>query len=81
MKRIFRILGLSMVVVSILAIALAGTALAAGPNTDNGTQTQNQGEECLCGECPCAECPSGECVSGDCGVPEIMHSPAIIFEV
>jgi len=61
LKRIFRILGLSMVVVAILAVALAGTVLAAGPNTDNGaqTQTQNQGEECICGECPCEECPCG----------------------
>jgi hypothetical protein len=60
MKRILRILGLSMVVVAILALAIAGTVGAAGNNLGTGAQTQNQGAECLCGECPC-----GECVCGD----------------
>ena len=50
MKRKFKILGLSMVVAGILALAIAGSV----------AQTENRGAECLCGECPC-----GECVCGD----------------
>jgi hypothetical protein len=60
MKRKFKILGLSMVVAAILALAIAGTVVAAGNNPDIGSKTQNQGAECLCGKCPC-----GECVCGD----------------
>jgi hypothetical protein len=60
MKRKFKILGLSMVVAAILALAIAGTVGAAGNNPGTDAQTQNQGAECLCGECPC-----GECVCGD----------------
>jgi hypothetical protein len=59
-KRKFRILGLSMVVAAILALAIAGTVIAAGNNPGTGAQTQNQGAECLCEECPC-----GNCVCGD----------------
>ena len=61
MKRKFKILGLSMTVAAILALAIAGTVSAAGNNPDTGAQTQNQGAECLCGECTC-----GNCVCGDC---------------
>jgi hypothetical protein len=60
MKRKFKILGLSMVVAAILALAIAGTVSAAGSNPSTGAQTQSQGAECRCGECPC-----GECVCGD----------------
>ena len=56
MKRKFKILGLSMVVAAILALAIAGTVGAASNNPGTGAQTQNQGEECLCGECPCGDC-------------------------
>lgn len=59
MKKIFRILGLAMVVVAILAVAFAGTVSATGGvNPDNGsqTQTQNHGDGCICGECPCGDC-------------------------
>jgi len=45
-----------MVVAAILALAIAGTVGAAGNNPGTGAQTQNQGEECLCGECPCGDC-------------------------
>jgi len=55
MKRAFKILGLSLVVAAILALAIAGTVSAAG------TQTQNQGADCLCGECPCDNCVCGDC--------------------
>ena len=58
MKRKFKILGLSMVVAAILALAIAGTVGAAGSNPGTGAQTQNQGEECRCGECPCGNCDS-----------------------
>ena len=67
MKRKFKILGLSMTVAAILALAIAGTVSAAGNNPDTGAQTQNQGAECLCGECTC-----GNCVCGDCD--PINHS-------
>ena len=56
MKRKFKILGLSMVVAAILALAIAGTVSAAGSNPGTGAQTQSQGAECLCGECPCGDC-------------------------
>jgi hypothetical protein len=56
MKRKFKILGLSMVVAAILALAIAGTVGAAGSNPGTGTQAQNQGAECLCGQGPCGDC-------------------------
>jgi hypothetical protein len=61
MKRIFKILGLSVVVAAILALVIVGTVSATGNNPGTGAQTQNQGAECLCGECPC-----GDCVCADC---------------
>jgi len=45
-----------MVVAAILALAIAGTVGAASNNPGTGAQTQNQGEECLCGQCPCGDC-------------------------
>ena len=58
MKKMFRILGLTMAVVAILAVAIAGTVSAAGGDTGKGaqTQTQNQGEVCPCGDCVCGDC-------------------------
>jgi len=56
MKRKFKILGLSMVVAAILALAIAGTVGATSDNFGTGAQTQNQGAECRCGECPCGDC-------------------------
>jgi hypothetical protein len=56
MRKRFKILGLSMAVVAILALALAGTVGAANNNPGTGAQIQNQGAECLCGECPCGDC-------------------------
>jgi hypothetical protein len=61
MRRTFRMVGLSALVVAIMALAIAGTVSAADNNPATGTQTQNQGAECLCGKCRC-----GECVCGDC---------------
>jgi hypothetical protein len=61
MKRILKMLGLSMVVLAILVVAIAGTVSAAGKYSGAATQTQNQGEACLCGECPCGDCVCGEC--------------------
>jgi hypothetical protein len=61
MKRKFKILGLSMVVAAILALAIAGTVGAAGNNPGTGAQTQNQGAECLCGECHCGNRACGDC--------------------
>jgi hypothetical protein len=58
MRRKLKILGLSMAVVAILALVLAGTVGAAGSNPGTGAQAQNQGTECLCGQCPCGECDS-----------------------
>ena len=51
MRKKFGVLGLVAVVAVILAIGLAGAVFAAGPNPDQGTQTQNQGEVCLSGDC------------------------------
>jgi len=56
MKRKLRILGLSMVVAAVLALAIVGTVGAAGGNTDTCTQTQNRGAEGLCGQGPCGDC-------------------------
>ncbi len=56
MKRKFKILGLSMVVAAILALAIVGTVGAANNDPGTGSQTQNQGVECRCGECPCGDC-------------------------
>jgi hypothetical protein len=56
MKRTFKILGLSVLVAAIMALAIAGTVSAAGNNSGTGAQTKNQGAECLCGQCPCGDC-------------------------
>lgn len=58
MKRKFKILGLSMAVAAILALAIAGTVGAAGSNPGTGAQAQNQGAECLCGQGSCGDCES-----------------------
>lgn len=47
MKRIAKVLGIGMVVTALLSVAIAGTAFAAGGNTDVG----NQGEECPYSDC------------------------------
>ena len=52
MKKKFKILGLSIAVAAILALVIASTVGAAGDNLDTGTQRQNQGAECLCGQRP-----------------------------
>ena len=61
MKKKFKILGLSIAVTAMLALVIAGTVGAAGDNLDTGTQRQNQGAECICGQGPC-----GDCICGDC---------------
>lgn len=61
MKRISKILGLSVAVAAILALAIAGTVGAAADSPGTGTQTQNQGAECFCGQGP-----SGDRICGDC---------------
>lgn len=59
LKRIFRIFGLAMVVVAVLAVALAGTVSAAGGvNPENGNG--NLGLVCPYGDGEC------DCVCGDC---------------
>ena len=60
MKRILGVLGLAVAVGAILAIGLSGAAFAAGGNPDQGTQTQNQGEVC-----PCGDCDGGDCEPND----------------
>jgi hypothetical protein len=65
MKRILKMLGLSMVVVAILVVAIAGTVSAAGKYYGAATQTQNQGEECICGDGPCGNCVVGDCTPKD----------------
>jgi hypothetical protein len=66
MKKIIKILGLTLVVIAILAIALAGTVSAAGDGT------QNRGAECLGGECPNPDCVcDGLC--NDCEPNEYLH--------
>ena len=61
MRRIFKMLGLSVLVVAILTLAIVGTVSAASNNPGTGTQTQNHGAECLCGACPCGDCVCAEC--------------------
>jgi len=61
MKRKFKILGLSLAVAAILALAIAGTVGAVGSNPNTGTQTQNQGAKYLCGQGPCGDCACGDC--------------------
>ncbi len=56
MKRIFKILGLSIAVTAILALVIAGTVGAAGNDPGTGTQTENQGARCLCGQGSCSDC-------------------------
>ena len=56
MKRRLKILGLAVGVAAILALAIVGTVAAAGNDPGTGAQTQNQGDECLCGQCPCGDC-------------------------
>ncbi len=67
MKKILKIFGLAMVLSALLLVSITSAVFAAGPNTDNGTQTQikNQGETCICGECPCEECPCGEFICNE----------------
>jgi hypothetical protein len=59
LKKILKLLGLAGVLATILVVILAGTVLAAP--TDNGNQTQNKGEVCLCGECPSVNCVCSDC--------------------
>jgi hypothetical protein len=62
MNKIFRILGLAMVVSALLVVSITGAVFAAGSGENaSQNQTQNHGVECICGECPCEECPVGEC--------------------
>ena len=56
MRKIFKTLGLAIIGAAIFAVAIAGTAFAAGP-ADKGTR--NQGEECLCGN------STGDCIPHD----------------
>jgi hypothetical protein len=52
MKRMTKILVITMALAAVLVLSIAGTALAAGGNSGNG----NRGEEC----------PYGDNVSGEC---------------
>lgn len=56
MKRKFKILGLSIAVTAILTLVIAGTVGAAGNDPGTGTQTENQGARCLCGQSSCSDC-------------------------
>lgn len=64
--KIFKKLGLALVLSALLVGSITGAVFAAGPS-DNAaqdktkTQTQNRGADCICGECPCEECPVGDC--------------------
>jgi len=51
-------LTMSLILTAVLIVSVTGVVFAAD---GQGVCTQNQGEECLCGECPCEECP---CVDG-----------------
>ena len=68
MKKILGTLGLAMVLSALLVVSITGAVFATGPS-DNATQTQtqNQGDECICGECPCEECPVGDCNKNQTG--------------
>ena len=61
MRRKFKLLGLSIAVAAILALVIASTVSATGDNPGTGTQRQNQGAECLCGQGPCGDCICGNC--------------------
>jgi hypothetical protein len=64
MKRKLKILGLTAGVAAILALAIVGTA-AASNSPGTGVQTQNQGDECLCGQCLGGECVNVACEPND----------------
>jgi hypothetical protein len=51
-KKILKILAITMTIVAVLVLSLAGTVLAAGGQSGNG----NQGEECPYGDCTSEEC-------------------------
>lgn len=69
MKKIIKVLGLVAVLGVILTVVLAGTALAAGPNSDNGAQ--NQGAICNCDGCPRGDCT---CDGSNCE-PKLWEGP------
>lgn len=52
MSRIIKILGIIMVITTVLVASVAGTALAAGGNSDSG----NKGEECPYRDGDCGDC-------------------------
>ena len=52
MRRIIKILGITMVLAAILVISVAGPVFATGGNADKG----NKGEERPYGECVCGDC-------------------------
>jgi hypothetical protein len=64
MRRKLRILGLTVGVAAILALAVVGT-VAASNNPGRGLQTQNQGDECLCGQCPRGDSVNVACEPND----------------
>jgi hypothetical protein len=66
MKRRFKILELSIAVTAILTLVIASTVGAAGNDPGTGTQTENQGVECLCGQGSCSDCePNNHSYSHD----------------
>ena len=58
MSKKAKALTMSLILTAVLIVSVTGVVFAAD---GQGVCTQNQGEECLCGECPCEECP---CLDG-----------------
>lgn len=52
MNKKAKVLTMSLILTAVLIVSVTGVVFAAD---GQGVCTQNQGEECLCGECPCAD--------------------------
>ena len=65
MSKKAKVLTMSLILTAVLIVSITGVVFAAD---GQGVCTQNQGEECLCGECPCEECP---CVDGFSDSPQL----------
>ena len=61
MKRVTKILAVSLILTIIMVVSIAGIAFAADGNPEKGKGNAGQ------------ECPYGECVGGDCVPKDYSH--------